>query len=222
MAGLCWMVVAVAFSLSIGNSVAEIPDWLTQTVQTIKNRYFIPNMQFSLAANIPVDQNQLENAFNADDPALVKTKLESDEVYEGTNVVVAKPKHMIGYDDHAENIVLDKIGPLVAGSEGNRLIFYSYFSPCADKCASKTHPYRILKKLKKVFDAYWEDSAFVFTRVYDMNGDIPEGNIKESLTNLGRSVRQNNIFRCYTPYKSVFTCISCFIDGNLAEACFKN
>ncbi|XP_037605984.1 uncharacterized protein si:dkey-96g2.1 [Sebastes umbrosus] len=223
MAGLCWMVVAVAFSLSIGNSMAVGLDRLTQIMKEIKNRYFIPNMQFSLAANIPVDQNQLKNAFNADDPDVVEDTVKSGEVYEGTNVVEAtfKRVELPGrvYTDHAEYRVLEKIHDLATRSEGNILIFYSYLSPCGAKCASKTHPYSILKKLKDTIDgAKWNDRAFVFSKVFD-GKTIDEKDIKGSLENLGESVGQNNTFRCYTSNKR---CIKCFIDGKLAAECFKN
>lgn len=189
-------------------------------------RYSIEG-QFSLAINIPVDQdlNNLDKVFEKDPFATVIEKVSKHEVYQGTNVVAAKFKNFGTFTDHAEARVLDKIKPLADRSKGNFLVLYSYLSPCSAKCTNAHNEYNILDKINKVISK-WEDYAFVFSKVFDRtkNGTIiNKTELVEALKRLGGSnIGHNNIFRCYRPKKSDFQCISCYINGKLSDECVNN
>ncbi|KAL7403794.1 hypothetical protein ABVT39_005172 [Epinephelus coioides] len=228
MAGLCWMAVVLAFSTSIGNSLAVDERNLTVIVRKILDRYFMNNMQFSLAVNIPVDQ-KIKEALDEDSSTNVKNKVQKDGVYNGTNVVAATFQKTDTYTDHAEAVVLDNIKPLVINSEGHILVLYSYLSPCGQKCTSTDPKHKRTNILNKIDDAFknskWADRAFVFTKVYDKrdNIPIPEKEIRGAINNLGKTqIGQNNIFRCYYPKKGQWQCIKCFNNGVLSDECVHN
>ncbi|XP_049899772.1 uncharacterized protein LOC126389862 [Epinephelus moara] len=222
MAGLCWMAVVLAFSTSIGNSLAVDQRSLTVIVGEILDRYFMNNMQFSLAVNIPVDQ-KIKEALDKDPSTNVQNKVRKGEVYTGTNVVAATFQKKDTYTDHAEARVLDKIKPLVINSKGHILVLYSYLSPCGQKCTNQNHNYNILDKINSAIKkSKWADRAFVFTKVFDGRG-ITQAEIKETFNKLaGTQIGQNNIFRCYYPKKGQFQCIKCFNNGVLSDECVQN
>ncbi|KAM3624023.1 uncharacterized protein V6R79_018180 [Siganus canaliculatus] len=199
---------------------------LATIIQGIRNEYHIQG-QFSLALNIPVDQdlNELETAFKKDLCATVRDKISKDEIYQGINVVAAKFKKAGAYTDHAEARVLDKIRPLADSSKGHFLVFYSYLSPCGSKCTNKSNRNNILDKVNQIITK-WKNYAFVFSKVFDKtrNGTvINRHELVEALKQLGESkIGQKNIFRCYKPKTAGFLCIRCFRDGKLSDECVNN
>lgn len=214
------MAVVLAFSTSIGNSLAVDQRSLTVIVGEILDRYFMNNVQFSLAVNIPVDQ-KIKEALNKDPSTNVQNKVRKGEVYRGTNVVAATFQKKDTYTDHAEARVLDNIKPLADNSKGHILVLYSYLSPCGQKCTNQNHNYNILGKIDDAFqNSKWADHAFVFTKVFDGRG-ITQDEIKETFNSLKGTKIGQNIFRCYFSHKGT-RCIKCFNNGVLSDECVKN
>ncbi|XP_078126809.1 uncharacterized protein LOC144530914 [Sander vitreus] len=232
MAGLCWMAGVLAFSLSVGNTEAMDQNKVQTIVNFILNKYLIPNKQFSLAVNIPVNQDlkKLQDLFNADNAITVKMVVQREKVYKGTNVVEALPLKGNKYTEHAEARVLDNIKPLADSSKGKSLVFYSYLSPCGAKCTNPNN-YNILDKINYIPKDRWADSAFVFSKVFDGYKD-PNGKwvyftleeIRDTLKNLGTTkFGRNNIFRCRVSYDQTH-CIKCFSNDSPepVDGCVKN
>ncbi|XP_034757282.1 uncharacterized protein LOC117962216 isoform X2 [Etheostoma cragini] len=237
MAGLCWMVVVLVFSLSAGHSEAMNKNDVQKIVQYILGRYSIVNKHFSLAVNIPVNQDltKLPELFNDDDAATVRNTVQSGNVYRGINVVEALPRSYTAangyqYTDHAEARVLDNIQPLAHCSAGNSLVFYSYLSPCGTKCTNPNNYNNILKKIDNIRKDKWADSAFVFSTVFDgykdQNGNyvyFTVDEIRNTLKNLGTTkFRRDNIFRCFRGKNNIISCINCFKNGALSDDCVFN
>ncbi|KAF1394556.1 hypothetical protein PFLUV_G00002260 [Perca fluviatilis] len=97
MAGLCWMAVVLAFSLSVGNTGAIDLNEVQAIVNFILNKYSIKG-QFSLAVNIPVNQdlNRLQDLFNADVATTVKNVVQSGEVYKEAVVELPWTRGVLG------------------------------------------------------------------------------------------------------------------------------
>ncbi|XP_059192166.1 uncharacterized protein LOC131974019 [Centropristis striata] len=225
MASLSWVAVVLTFSLSVGNNLAVDQNYLTRSVQQILNTYKIDGMQSSFAVNIPEDQTRLGDVFRNDEGFRVTTKYGGGDVYTGTNVVAAAPDYGETFTDHAEARVLDNIQGLAQRSAGHILIIYSSLSPCGDKCASLTHRFNILDKIRQNVIPKWGDYAFVFSTVFDQitaGKPIPPQQIKQALTNLAAAVGQNNIYRCYRPWRMDFRCIKCYNNGVAETQCIKN
>ncbi|XP_044202304.1 uncharacterized protein LOC122979142 [Thunnus albacares] len=232
MSGLCWMAVMLTFLLSAGNSFAVVDKKeLANIVKFIIDRYEI-NSQVSVAVNIPQENANLQEIFKKATTDAVKRKLSSNQVYPGDNsdtkVVVAKPKfasQVKPYTDHAEALVLENIKPLVQDSNGKFLVFYSFYSPCGEKCTNKDNDFNIIGKINNVIPK-WKNYAFVFSKVFDRTGEkvvIDKQQTIKSLKQLGNSkIGQNNIFRCYEPINKAFQCINCFDNGNVVEQCVDN
>ncbi|KAA8593143.1 hypothetical protein FQN60_018598, partial [Etheostoma spectabile] len=231
MAGLCWIVVVLVFSLSAGHTEAMNQNDVETITKYILDKYFIANKHFSLAVNIPMNQNlnRLQDLFNADDATTVMNTVRSGAVYRGTNLVEASPRSYTApnrnqYTEHAEARVLDNIQPLAASSAGKSLVFYSYLSPCGAKCTNPNNYNNILNKIDNIPNDRWADSAFVFSTVFDgfkdQNGRyvyFTVDEIRNTLQNLGATkFGQDNIFRCFRGKRQ---CIKCFNNGVLSPQC---
>ncbi|KAL7405389.1 hypothetical protein ABVT39_028286 [Epinephelus coioides] len=226
MAGLCWMAVMLAFSMSIGNSLPVDVTWVTNHAH-ILNQLLTENVQVCLAVNFPVDDNKLEEVTR--ETPYVITEYMKNGIYPGTNVVAAIPQKNTSplgkpYTDHAEAVVLDNIQPLVDNSEGHILVLYSYLSPCGQKCTSTDPKHKRTNILNKIDNAFkkakWADHAFVFTKVFD-GYDITQDDIKETFNRLSRTQIGQNIFRCYFEHTGT-SCIKCFNNGVLSDECVHN
>ncbi|KAL7404615.1 hypothetical protein ABVT39_017169 [Epinephelus coioides] len=128
MAGLCWTAVVLALLLSTGRSSAAVDqNWLTSVIEGIKNEYDLGDT-FSLAVNIPQDQdiNNLQQVFQGDPADTVKQTVSKGEVYQGTRVLAAT-------GSKALSRVLENMQPLINSSQGNFLVIYSEESPSANE-----------------------------------------------------------------------------------------
>ncbi|XP_033985623.1 uncharacterized protein LOC117481833 [Trematomus bernacchii] len=226
MAGLCWISVLLAVSLSIGDCEPLDIGYVKRIAELIQNNFLINDRHFSVAVNIPEDQNLLAKAFdkiNLDD---VKKDLDEGKVYIGSNAVVAVPQKKDTYTDHAEAQVLDNLGNLANTHEGNILVLYSWLSPCGDKCTNINNRNNILKKIEEKVKPKWESYAFVFHTVFDLKGEVSISNIQGTLLNLRGVMVDDNIFRCYKPNNRVFQCFKCFKDappgGGPVDECVRN
>ncbi|XP_039666508.1 uncharacterized protein LOC120565143 [Perca fluviatilis] len=231
MAGLCWMAVVLAFSLSAGNTEAMNQNRLETIVKYIMEMYSVCNkgntLQFSLAVNIPENQYlNLQELFKDDVADNVKRLLKKGKVYTSNNMVAAMP--MKKKDEHAEARVLANIQPLPDSSAGKSLVFYSYLSPCVTKCANPKHDDNILKDInEKIPKDKWAERVFVFSTIFkkytDQNGkeqEFSENEIRDALKELGGTTLDYNIFRCDYSYNAQasdhsgpFQCIKCFSNG---------
>ncbi|XP_039673086.1 uncharacterized protein LOC120569296 isoform X4 [Perca fluviatilis] len=82
MAGLCWMAVVLAFSLSVGNTGAMDQNKVQKLAKYILNNCFLGEGQVSLAVNFPanLDQNSLHKI--SEECALIKDKIgQQDGLY---------------------------------------------------------------------------------------------------------------------------------------------
>ncbi|KAK1886674.1 COMM domain containing protein 1 [Dissostichus eleginoides] len=228
-AGVCWISVLLAVSLSIGDCEPSLDlHYVTSIAERIETNYLIPKWHFSVAVNIPEDPTRLAEAFyniNLDD---VKKVLNQGQVYIGSNAVVAVPQKKDTYTDHAEAQVLDNLGNLANTRQGKILVLYSWLSPCGDKCTNINNRNNILKKILDNVLNKWKSYAFVFHTVYPGPQGKPatEDDIKGTLRNLRQVIVDDNIFRCYNPKNRVLQCVKCFVDPSLdanpVAACVKN
>ncbi|KAF3852689.1 hypothetical protein F7725_006044 [Dissostichus mawsoni] len=123
MAGLCWMAVVLTFFMSAGDTLADVDEsWLTSVIEGIKNEYPLGDT-FSVAVNIPENQDidTLQQVFQDDPPDKVKQTVSGGQVYHGTRVVAAAQSEAVSQ-------VLKNIQPFIKSSEGNFLIIYSEVS----------------------------------------------------------------------------------------------
>ncbi|XP_028424411.1 uncharacterized protein LOC114548619 [Perca flavescens] len=238
MAGLCWMAVVLAFSLSAGNTEAMDLGYVTDTAAIILAKCFIDANQFSVAVNIPKNQDlDTLREISEECKYLITLIGQQDGLYKSSILVAATPKTTTAtngnrYTDHAEARVLDNIEPLADSSEGKSLFFYSYLSPCGAKCTNPNKNNNILKKIDNIPNDRWADSAFVFSNVFDgytdQNGKyvyFSEGEIRNTLINLGQTkFGSDNIFRCSFSSTGQIRCIECFINGSTepVDGCVKN
>ncbi|XP_030296062.1 uncharacterized protein LOC115595561 isoform X2 [Sparus aurata] len=228
---LPWM--TLVFLLSARSSLAVVDqNWLTGIVSGIRAEYKIENEQFCLAANIPrdLDPKDLHQVLQNDRYERdVKDIIDGCVVYEGNNVVVAKPVESV----HAEPQVLQNMKQLTSNKQNNILLIYSYLSPCGEKCTKLYHQYNIIKYMTTIIKQqqkknvpHWSDVVFVFTRVFDSPkyGNLPtKEELKESLERLGNSgLGLQNIFRCYKPENLEFQCHSCSSNTKVSDVCVDN
>lgn len=233
MAGLCWISVLLAVSLSIENREPSMDlDYVTRIAQLIQNNYKYER-QFSVAVNIPVVPKTTEELEEVILPVDKDDDLYKGKVYIDKNVVAAVPlkktKKGKPYKIHAEIRVLNNLGNLANTRVGKILFLYSWYSPC-DRCTEEGGKYSILTKINGL-QKKWESYAFVFHTVYDRmrnskgGKDITEATIIKTLRNLRTVINDNNIFRCYNPKNKGFRCVKCFVDAskkaNPVDACVK-
>ncbi|XP_034712346.1 uncharacterized protein LOC117934627 [Etheostoma cragini] len=234
MAGLCWMVVVLVFSLSAGHTEAMDLNEVQRIVEYLLNKYSKDSknndnkLQFSLAVNIPENQDltKLQELFNADDADTVKKAIKR-KVYTSNNMVAAMP--LKKKDDHAEARVLDNIQSLAVGSAGKSLVFYSYLSPCVRMCANPNNDKNILSKINgRISTGQWGETIFVFSTVSQTYKDqnnkeqtCSEEEIRDALKELGKTSLNYNIFRCDYPINRQFQCINCFHGKEPVEGCVK-
>ncbi|KAF3852691.1 hypothetical protein F7725_006046 [Dissostichus mawsoni] len=238
MAGLCWISVLLAVSLSIGDSEPSMDlDYVTRIAERIETNYLIPNRHFSVAVNIPEDPKNLEELrkvfYNIYLPD-VKKVLNQGQVYIGSNAVVAVPQKKVSqngktYTDHAEAQVLDNLDNLYNTRQGNILVLYSWLSPCGEKCTNINNRNNILKKILKNVLNKWKSNAFVFHTVFTGprgGKQATEADIKWTLRKLRQVIVDDNIFRCYNPNNTGFRCVKCFVDASKTAdpvaACVRN
>ncbi|KAK1885629.1 Set1/Ash2 histone methyltransferase complex subunit ASH2 [Dissostichus eleginoides] len=134
MAGLCWMAVVLTFFMSAGDTLADVDEsWLTSVIEGIKNEYPLGDT-FSVAVNIPENQDidTLQQVFQDDPPDKVKQTVSGGQVYHGTRVVAAAQSEAVSQ-------VLKNIQPFIKSSEGNFLIIYSEVSPCGPTCTTNAN-----------------------------------------------------------------------------------
>ncbi|XP_034092888.1 uncharacterized protein LOC117560173 [Gymnodraco acuticeps] len=234
MAGLCWISVLLAVSLSIGDCATLKLDYVKRIAQLIQKNFQQNGKQFSVAVNIPEvpkTTKELEEVILPVNREKFNDDLGKGKVYKGNNAVVAIPQRKDTYTDHAEAQVLDNLGNLANTHKGNILVLYSWLSPCGDKCTNINNQNNILTKIKEKVKPKWKSFAFVFHTVYtwfmDNNKnkkDIPEADIKMTFRNLRQVIVDDNIFRCYKPEKKKFQCVKCFqnpLDVDPVAACVK-
>ncbi|TMS22863.1 hypothetical protein E3U43_008169 [Larimichthys crocea] len=212
MAGLCWMAVVLAIFLSAGNSLAAVDqNWLESIIEGIKNQYALGDT-FSLAVNIPQNQDpdNLQQVFQDDPVDKVKQTVSEGQVYQGTRLVAAG----------AVEQVLENIQPFIKRCQGNFLVIYSEESPCSPTCTNANED-SIASKINDVIQN-WKGYAFVFSKVVDVPGaDMSQQS--ESFKKLGISkLGLDNIFRCYQPGDDPFQCTSCSSDGDVTPSCVSN
>ncbi|XP_039640914.1 uncharacterized protein LOC120548638 [Perca fluviatilis] len=227
-----WMTLVVL--LSAESSFSWDVNELTVIVDTIRREYRIQE-QFCLAANIPLDtqdRNTLSNVLQHDRyENNVDRTLNSGVAYVGTNVVIATRAS----DIHAEPQVLleENMETLINNHVGNRLLIYSYLSPCVGRCTNPfDKKFNILKDIRNNVIPYWPNRvAFVFTTVCDdkrcgrvRGHEKPtKDELRESLSELGGTgIGLENIFRCYKPPNLGFECHSCSSNGAVSDVCVQN
>ncbi|XP_038568407.1 uncharacterized protein LOC119898291 [Micropterus salmoides] len=211
MAGLYWMAVVLAFFLSAENSLAAVDqNWLTSTIEAIKNEYALGET-FSLAVNAPQDPNNLQQVFQDDPADKVKQAVSGGQVYKGTRVVASSGP---------VSTVLENIEPFIKSSQGNFLIIYSEESPCGTTCTNANDD-GIAAKINDVTQN-WGGYAFVFSKVVDVP-DADASQLSQSFKQLGISkLGLDNIFRCYKPGDDPFQCTSCSSGGDVTPSCVAN
>ncbi|KAL3066372.1 hypothetical protein OYC64_016346 [Pagothenia borchgrevinki] len=216
MAGLCWMAVVLTFFMSAGDTLADVDEsWLTSVIEGIKKEYPLGDT-FSVAVNIPENQDidTLQQVFQDDPPDKVKQTVSGGQVYHGTRVVAAARSEAVSQ-------VLKNIQPFIKSSEGNFLIIYSEVSPCGPTCTTNANQDSTAVEINNVIKN-WRGYAFAFSKL----GDVPAGDtpqIAKSFKNLGISkLGLDKIFRCYTPGDEAFQCTSCFSDGDVTSSCVAN
>ncbi|XP_033985620.1 keratin, type II cytoskeletal 2 epidermal-like [Trematomus bernacchii] len=216
MAGLCWMAVVLTFFMSAGDTLADVDEsWLTSVIEGIKKEYPLGDT-FSVAVNIPENQDidTLQQVFQDDPPDKVKQTVSGGQVYHGTRVVAAARSEAVSQ-------VLKNIQPFIKSSEGNFLIIYSEVSPCGPTCTTNANQDSSRDEINNVIKN-WRGYAFAFSKL----GDVPAGDtpqIAKSFKNLGISkLGLDKIFRCYNPGDEAFQCTSCFSDGDVTPSCVAN
>ncbi|XP_033985621.1 uncharacterized protein LOC117481832 [Trematomus bernacchii] len=222
MAGLCWISVLLAVSLSIGDCEPLDIGYVKRIDARIHEIYKYGGKQYSVAVNIPEDPQttkELKGLILPVDWVDANTFLEAGQVYKGNNAVVAIPQGEEPYTEHAEKQVLDNLGELANIREGYILVLYSWLSPCG-QCTEEGGNFNILNKIEELKNR-GKSFALVFNTVYawkeDNNGkkkDIPEADIKNTFHSLRQVIVDDNIFRCYKPNNRVFQCFKCFVDAS--------
>ncbi|XP_023189321.1 uncharacterized protein LOC111608597 isoform X1 [Xiphophorus maculatus] len=206
MKGLFW--VTVVFFLSVENTSAAVDQkWLTDIVQTIKNKYQLGDTS-SWAVNIPQNQDpsHLMEVLQEDPPDAVKIAVSKSDVYQGKRMTVSTQSVAIPH-------VLEKIKVSQTGNQGNTIIIYS-------EKYQNINENGIAANINKIIHS-WGRYAFVFSKVVDVaDAGIParaELFKQQELSKFGLE----NIFRCYEPGGS-FQCTSCGSVENVAPSCLVN
>lgn len=188
---------------------------------------------YAVAVRIPKYENKI-----AYDLRLVTKDLQTkwnDDILETSRLVVAPKKDVTNnngkylYTEHAEWRLLQNLN--LEGQDGELLVFFSYASPCSTSCADPNEPHKITDKLQKLFTEHkWGEKAFVFQTVFrpggmNIDSDEKREEIKrsttEALTNIGKFIGSENIFRCYRPDNHDYICIKCFNDDQIEPNCIS-
>lgn len=190
------------------------------------DRYNI-NTMYAMAASIPKYENQL--SYDLTKAMLNLQPNWNDGILRTPRLVVATKKdvttNLNEYTEHAEWRVLQNLN--LEGQDGDLLVFFSYASPCNEKCANPKGNFRITDGLKTLFKKnVWGGKAFVFEVIFKPSGkDIDFVEIKrsttEALKNIEKVIGSENIFRCYRPDNRYYTCIRCFSGGKIVENCIS-
>ncbi|XP_014858255.1 PREDICTED: uncharacterized protein LOC106927293 [Poecilia mexicana] len=203
MKSLFW--VTVVFLLSAGNTLAALDQkWLSDIVQTIKNKYQLGDTT-SWAVNIPQNQDpsRLMEVLQEDPPDAVKIAVSKGDVYQGKRMTASTQSLAISH-------VLEKIKVSQTGNQGNIIIIYS-------EKYQNINENGIAANINKIIQS-WGRYVFVFSKVVDVaDAGMPtraELFKQQELSKFGLE----NIFRCYEPGGS-FQCTSCGSVENVAPSC---
>lgn len=179
-----------------------------------------------MAASIPKDENQVSYDLTKVMPNQ-QTQL-NDGILRTSRLVVATKKDVtkvtrsgtVHYTEHAEWRVLQN---LQLYGNGDLLVFFSYASPCDERCANPTGNLGIIGGLKSLFSqSGWGAKAFVFNTLFrPRGGDINSDAIRKALTNIKEEIGRHNIFRCYRPDNGHFHCIKCFSSDQIDPNCIS-
>ncbi|XP_029993241.1 uncharacterized protein LOC115421447 [Sphaeramia orbicularis] len=129
-----------------------------------------------------------------------------------------------GLVDHAEYRVLQHFDTIVKKVPTNDLLlFYSWGSPCDDKCTKESCCYNILDKITKIKD--WKSYAFVFSKPFKpaqrMDEQQLKNNLRGGLEKLGSKINLLNIYRCDKDNKGTTVCASCSSNGQVLDYCIE-
>ncbi|XP_029949361.1 uncharacterized protein LOC115389914 isoform X2 [Salarias fasciatus] len=231
MTGVSWLLLSAALLLLAGNSDSVDQNLLGNIVQEIWTDYHAGRM-FSMAVSIPrknsrYDINQVLNRTNGKD---VKNTMNSGTVYNQGRIVAAMFQQKTaetGQDIHAEYRVLQNIGNLVNNSNNDfahdLLIVYVLASPCYHRCTVPDGPDTIIPYLDAV--KRWTNYAFVFTHVFkskDPKLQTTDEELKTAVTNLGKALGLENIFRCKKDNNKKMVCNSCSQNEKVARYCISD
>ncbi|XP_033182501.1 uncharacterized protein LOC117153028 [Anabas testudineus] len=204
---LPWTV--LVFLLSAGACNADVNlNWLTQIVDQVTLHCNIRG-QFSLAMTIPKNLSPANLITILDNTQNIHNALRNNNLYISQRMIVAT----VG-GNHAEVQVLNNLSELPFNSN-DFLLFYTYLSPCARQCANPNDNRNILGIINNM--RAWTDYALVFQKPYsDPRGQNPVTQVEltNALREIGSQIGNGNIFRCYRPAGSRYSCFRCFQDQN--------
>lgn len=126
-----------------------------------------------------------------------------------------------GTADHAEYRTLQKMNTLLnSHNQNDLLLIYVFASPCALRCANANHKASIMNFLREYEHL---KVVFVFSKVFKPRNSvsIPEEQLHEALKNLGNAIGLQRIFRC-DKLNGKMSCMSCDVEGNVAEWCYND
>ncbi|CAI9596657.1 unnamed protein product [Staurois parvus] len=159
----------------------------------------------SLSSN----NNNLQILKNEDAKQITEALKRDENIYQGSQLVLATFKRETGYDIHSEYRLLDAtssngISPIQQLVNTNQnaacAIFYTLNSPCVGKCANPDNARNIINKLS-VFNKF--NKAFVYSKLYVKDvRDKGKDDIWDGLTQVNGKM---DVYRC-----SNSGCLKCF------------
>ncbi|XP_030000507.1 uncharacterized protein LOC115426496 [Sphaeramia orbicularis] len=131
-----------------------------------------------------------------------------------------------GLVDHAEYRVLDHFNEKLAKkiNTDDLLLFYSWGSPCDDKCTNKDYQYNILETITQI--RKWKNYVYVFSKPFKPPHVKDEkqlkNNLRTALKNLGNKVDLNKIYRCDKDQNDKIVCKNCSNNGQVLDYCVNS
>ncbi|XP_046719680.1 uncharacterized protein LOC124395116 [Silurus meridionalis] len=188
--------------------------------------------QNAMGINVPAkycdDVADLDQNFLSQDNDVEKVKNElnlPDRIYNGAELIVAKPKQIPGsqFNLHSEYLLLINsnsktlahLDPLMQNllskSKTGCGIFFTKNSPCVKTCSKPGGRYSIIPALE-MFDQHKGPKAFVFSQVWKHDEDKPEWEV-----NLSEINKHIPVFRCDRT-----NCVRCVENNVINIRCKKN
>nr|XP_033803175.1 uncharacterized protein LOC117361652 [Geotrypetes seraphini] len=218
------LVAAILFAFDVHTGICITDKRIHTAVQYVLNKYLNPHqikgqhayiLKFTQEECNTLNDNVLEGVLEHDTATKVAKALQNGDVYEGTRMVIAKPKDNKNYMEHAEYRLLNPIKANQKSAVQKLLdkqpvngcvIFYSLISPCVNKCLN-TENRREIMRYMNVFDDIGNNyKVFVYKLIYNVVKQLQ----KEQVWNSWKKLNQKMpLYRC-----DLRDCFQCFPRGD--------
>ncbi|XP_060744860.1 uncharacterized protein LOC132858497 [Tachysurus vachellii] len=198
-------------------SGAEVTN-LKKIINHLQNIYGV-NGQYALGINVldsycTSDHKLDQNFLSQDSARKVKNGMNrKNRIYNGKELVGARPKRSKGYNIHSEYLLLRGSDPspmqkLLNKRENGCTVFFTLNSPCVKTCSTPGEPHSIISALE-MFKNHDGPKAFVFSQIWHHDKGKTEWK-----DNIGEIEKRIPVYRCHNK-----RCVRCITNNVVNTQC---